>query len=70
MKGLDIITESLRILGESKSNTLFFDKDYLYFLEGEEPSRDQEAKLNEIGVKWVAKYECYGIDGESLWDNR
>lgn len=70
MKGLEIITEALKILEEEKSNTLFFDKDYLYFFEGNPPTKLQEESLNEIGVYFVGKYECFGIDKDVLWDQR
>ncbi|MCF0059945.1 hypothetical protein MUK70_11900 [Dyadobacter chenwenxiniae] len=72
MNGFDIIKNALSILGEKEPNRLFIGADvrteYLLFFEGNPPTEKQEAELEIIGVTFVAKYECYGIERFFLWD--
>lgn len=67
MNGFDIIEKALNILGKSRPNTLFATRDYIMFFEGSPPlSAKQETELEELGVFFVSKFECYGIDNDRL----
>ena len=68
--GYVIIEKALAILGEDRPNVLVMGADlydYLLFWEGDPPTEEQEMKLDELGVRYVAKFECYGIEREILW---
>lgn len=74
MNGLKILETALKMLGEEKPNRLFVgseNQEYLLFLEADPPEDEKLIKeLEFIGVYYVGKFECWGIDVDVLWDNR
>jgi len=67
MTGFDIIEKALVVIGAKKANILFVTHDYVMFYMGNPPESNQmEDELNNMGVYYIGKFECYGIDNEVL----
>ena len=79
MNGQGLIDEALfRITGDTKTkpNVLFVGSDneeYLLFYSLDAEPEDIESyqrRVNDLGVEYVGKFECFGIPTDVLWDVR
>lgn len=69
----ELIEKALALLGQRKPNIMFFAADvkteYLMFYKCDYSEVEEiENQLEELGVTFVAKYECLGVERLNLWD--